>query len=509
MHVSNINCSGFLSVCNLISSPESPVWTDQDHWHNARLSGIGQRLQFDYVIPRDLSVSEDFFSTDEMTMEVHLMKSNFEEDYPTVQTDESCPVWGYPIQCSCLKVLSVAHLRTGNPLDIQALFDLCRSQPIQQNALNWGHDYGGFIGWLDDPEDMFPTEDPWLFMNFIVGRAFQYDPYNDPWLDDVFGQENGTPEELLECQGQSFIACFGASDTSDPFSILPLELLVDILISLPSEDVANLRKASRCFACLRLPNKFWRSRFLPNREFSHIFEADKCPPNSGIWKTLYDGTKLLRHHLSVINRKRIWALASDMCNLLTQRAASPICHGVAWKTMFEPQGIADPFQWEVVASGISSPTDYFHSGSRAISERTLHLPESISKIIISLAYINGRSYVSGISFTSNDHQKLDIGYIRPDQQYEVCWEKCQQDAVSIRGFHAAVDPRGIRGLSVLSSTGFSKWVGDYNDVPKRLLKLASSNETSPPIKNIKASFDVRNNIHLLFLLGSSNAYLLE
>lgn len=434
-------------------------------------------------------------------MEVHFMKLKFEEEYPTVRTAGFCPVWGFPIHRSCFQLLSVAHLETGRPLDIQAVFDLCRSQPIQYGALNWGHTYGGIMAWNDDPQDLFPTEEPWLYTDHIIGRAFQHDPFNDPCLSKIFSAENEKP---AESPGQNPITCVGSSQ--DPFFILPSEMRVNILIELSSQDVANLRTASRSFASLKLPNQFWRSRFRPGQEFSFIFEANEYPANSGNWKKIYEETKFLQHRLSVVNRKRIWALASEMCNLLTQRAASSISQVHLVPTLFEPgPPIKDhPFIWESASSCTNSATELFQVGSRIISERMIFLPGELLSIMVSLVYINGHSYVSGLSIISQRNEKslappyssprrFEIGFIHPKQQQLVDWKSFTPDASPVTGFYVAADPRGIRGLSVLTSEGASSWVGDHEKVPKKFLRVKWPHVHSPktPITTIKASFDVR------------------
>jgi hypothetical protein len=52
-------------------------------------------------------------------------------------------LWGFPFHAACWDILVEAC--SPDDLDIQVLFDLCRSFPLQLGILNWGHDYGGVV----------------------------------------------------------------------------------------------------------------------------------------------------------------------------------------------------------------------------------------------------------------------------------------------------------------------------------------------------------------------------
>lgn len=66
-----------------------------------------------------------------------------------------------------------------------------------------------------------------------------------------------------------------ATEAKEPFRKLPVELLQFIILELSTPDVIALKQSSRAFQRLSLPDIFWRSRFLPGREFKHVFEACK------------------------------------------------------------------------------------------------------------------------------------------------------------------------------------------------------------------------------------------
>jgi hypothetical protein len=57
-----------------------------------------------------------------------------------------------------------------------------------------------------------------------------------------------------------------------------------ILVCLPSMDVARERLASGTFTNVTLPDFFGLSRFSPEREFRHVFEARQFSLRAGRWR---------------------------------------------------------------------------------------------------------------------------------------------------------------------------------------------------------------------------------
>lgn len=63
--------------------------------------------------------------------------------------------------------------------------------------------------------------------------------------------------------------------SGDIFSVLPLEILQELLLCLPSKDVLSLKFSSSVFAVTPLAETFWASRFQRGFEFHCFFEARK------------------------------------------------------------------------------------------------------------------------------------------------------------------------------------------------------------------------------------------
>lgn len=71
------------------------------------------------------------------------MRNNFEEPpNPQLQNQlQNTPAWAFPFHASCWDILQI--VRPVLRVDIQNLFNILRSFPVQSGLLNFGHDYGG------------------------------------------------------------------------------------------------------------------------------------------------------------------------------------------------------------------------------------------------------------------------------------------------------------------------------------------------------------------------------
>lgn len=110
-----------------------------------------------------------------------------------------------------------------------------------------------------------------------------------------------------------------AQDGSDGFFNLPVETVHMILTLLPSGDVHRARVASRSIATASradsLPQSFWKSRFLPDREMNFALPIRREGPHD--WRALYMGikkgwTSRSRGYGRLANRKRIWDIISKI-----------------------------------------------------------------------------------------------------------------------------------------------------------------------------------------------------
>jgi hypothetical protein len=79
------------------------------------------------------------------------------------------------------------------------------------------------------------------------------------------------------------------SQETDPLSVLPEEILEQIIEYTPTADLLNLRLASKAIACIsqlpRLPRSFWRSRFTPPHELG--FALPEQVDEDVDWRYMY------------------------------------------------------------------------------------------------------------------------------------------------------------------------------------------------------------------------------
>lgn len=63
------------------------------------------------------------------------MRSIYGEPDPQLQEGD---VWGFSFQVSCWEI--IALVRPDDRVDVQALFDVLRSFPVQDSFIDFGHD---------------------------------------------------------------------------------------------------------------------------------------------------------------------------------------------------------------------------------------------------------------------------------------------------------------------------------------------------------------------------------
>jgi hypothetical protein len=140
--------------------------------------------------------------------------------------------------------------------------------------VNFGHDYGGSLKCLDG---FFDGEEAQLVhREGIADETARSNLYGIPKLRPLFENDYSIHDEdqsgtVSLAQGTETGAVSGSAWSTDPFNWLPIEVLIQILTKLGSMDVIHLKQACRIYAELVLPDVFWRSRFLPGREFEYLF----------------------------------------------------------------------------------------------------------------------------------------------------------------------------------------------------------------------------------------------
>ncbi|KAI0853022.1 hypothetical protein F5Y00DRAFT_271566 [Daldinia vernicosa] len=461
------------------------VYTILQNWNEARLSGIGERRQFEDVIPLDDSVDEGLpgINYEEPEIGIRLMVTKFGGRYPPNPPLVPQPAWGFPFHTSCLEILSVACPEYGSCLDLQAIFDLCRSQPYKHGPLDWGHDYEGLIGPPKDVDLFCPGEELDLALANLKTDVYTHDPLNIPQLRHLF-----TDSINLHVRNDASVtnetpAIYHTG--GDPLNGLPTEILHMILIWMDSRDVANLRLASPVYASLVLPDRFWLSRFWEGREFEYVFEANMIRSAGRDWRQLFQRVKLLASLPSMANRRRVWSLARHLCGLINRRRSYNSCNGEKISTLFEPDGIPDSGRWVTAGPTLYAPTEQYRSGARSLYERRVTLEATSKSIYVSTVKIKNKRYVSGIRIVYNNDQSALFGYCNADDGANVTWGEHQQP-ITLIGFHVAFDSKGIRGIRILSSVaGLSYWIGDWYELSQRILVLP----THLPPQYLKGGFD--------------------
>ncbi|KAF7540642.1 hypothetical protein G7Z17_g12156 [Cylindrodendrum hubeiense] len=273
----------------------------------------------------------------------------------------------------------------------------------------------------------------------------------------------------------------------DPFNVLPFEVLSKVVVMLSSRDVLHFKLASPVLATMVLPESFWRSRFLPGREFSHIYESTLSTSIAGSWRSLYDRTRSF--DVSMMNRKRVWGLTASIGQLLNQRLGSMVCFGHALDSLFVHREMHGSDIWTTAISDLHEARKAFPQGSRELWRRQISLPKSFQVMDVSYVILEQKKYISGLQFTPQSGEIIELGYPHPQQKARIHWPIIED---GIFGFRLAIDDRGIRGIAVYySSRWLSAWVGDYVGVPKRnLLIPTAKNSPRPFVGRLYAGFDI-------------------
>ncbi|WAO87550.1 F-box domain-containing protein [Fusarium falciforme] len=494
MPITELSC--FVCGATIEQSGFRPGWMGQfralytvlENWNAARVSGVGERHQSEDVIPLDQSVDVD---VSQSTMEnglvqIDLMRSKFGEKYPPDPPLIPRPLWGFPVHDPCWDLLCSTDARFQEPRTVQALFDLCMSHPTQNGVLNWGHNYGGLVGYDVDVEKLLPGEEVRLRGPDRVERSHQYNPMDLPMCI------TGSCDWLyIQAKGDSFRRYNADKDPKfrnpikgDPFGRLAPELLLDILFRLDSRSVANIRLASRVMVNLGLPEMFWFSRFWPGRECEHIFAKPAFGDAGPLWINIYDRVQLLWNYPSVKNRRRIWNLACQLRDWVILRLESPVCHGSLCKSFFHPDGANDDKEWHMAESRVSPGTSIFSVGCRSLNYATATISGQISEVWASLITLNGKRYVSGLRISQPDAKSVQLGYRHPKHEVAFTWDSPLEPSDPFVGFHVAMDNQGIRGLRMISAQGVSsRWNGDHEGVPKKSITCNGQ------VQAVKGGFD--------------------
>ncbi|MBE3042560.1 F-box protein, partial [Candidatus Bathyarchaeota archaeon] len=362
----------------------------------AYLSGIGRQELVRLVVPPG---HDGHPIPDDKLLTIWLMRSSFEEPGPQLQESHA---WGFPFHESCWRILALA--RQDEEVDVQALFDIFRSFPVQDGIINFGHDYGGDACYEWHPGTVPVGKELGLFRGRPVGSRMS-DPLELSELRCFFEEGYGSREREPGCD----TVAHTYHTRVDPFSKMPMEILQRILEYLPTTDVLHLKQSSAAFANLPLPQSFWKSRFLPGREFEAVFEAvfearsrQHAASLRGRWQALYHLIRSIRRSDPFANRERVWKLAGSLWGIIDQATSTSLCGN--------GNGHLDALRWVDAHTALKQSKDVFSSGSRAFYHRTFTFPASVLQVFVSLVQIHRRRYVSGIRVEAADGSSSVLGY---------------------------------------------------------------------------------------------------
>ncbi|KAF2792029.1 hypothetical protein K505DRAFT_363275 [Melanomma pulvis-pyrius CBS 109.77] len=274
---------------------------------------------------------------------------------------------------------------------------------------------------------------------------------------------------------------------------------------LSSKDVLHLKIASSVVAATPLFQSFWASRFLPGYEFEYIVEARHSIGRLFSWNRFYLGVKSLLDDANLRNRSRISKLIFPLRNLLSEYSLST-SSGTPLQSIFEPNAApSNEDSWTSASRAVVDPEDVFNSGCRTLRLRLIRLPDTLTAVFVSFINFGDNQYISGIRFQQHDKDDTCLGYIQHSHESildSVC-PTGNEGYLLISGFILAMDLRGIRGISLLTLGGTSKWLGEHDEIPKKRLTIGAGR-----VQLSKAGFDggdkdcvagrVRGHINVLY-----------
>ncbi|PNP84134.1 hypothetical protein FNYG_02822 [Fusarium nygamai] len=316
-----------------------------------------------------------------------------------------------------------------------------------------------------------------------VPPVLRSDPYNTPdiakAIQGAARLRNDVFLSRLEPTVQSL--------KNDSFSRLVPELLQTIVTLLPTSDVRSLRLASPVFATLKLPERFWASRFQPGREFDHLPEVQDRPPQS--WRALYHSLKIWTRGIpSMANRRRVWGLAKRLQATLTQLDGVS-CQGSPLGTWFDTipdssnQYIPEAeVSWHTASRAVANLGKSFFYGSRVLRARALYFSEPLKlrEMFVSFVDAPAGKFISGFNMIDGHNRSHVLGYQHEKNMSRISLSPDEP----IQGWELAMDLCGIKGIAAVRSDGtLTGWAGESVGVPRWRLK------GSQGVSAVKAEFD--------------------
>jgi hypothetical protein len=382
---------------------------------------------------------------------------------------------GFVLHDACWCLLEKAFDTERIPLE--RFIEVCDSLPfpLRWGGVCWDHDYGGLA--LFDAESHYPWEDHLESQtdNSMVQQYAQANPYNVPEISRLLEisyllvAPSDCPSSMSTEQGK------------DCFMLFPWEILESIAALLSTKDALILRLASRSFRPILTSQNFWASRFEPGHERDFIFETRNSSKGRD-WRHLYRYTSVAHASPELQNRRRIWGLIQLIREYLGLRTNDDTL------SVSADVSSAD-FKWTRVGGDIwQEPSTIFspgfNEGCRIFHKVHVFIPKTLSKIAFSIIRAGEADYVVGLRLISVGGSDNQLGYRTEGKEVFFA-------VTALRGFAAAVGPRGIRALQVICDDGTrSPWFGRPKDSP-----ITERLQRTKPITALEVGFDVSSIVH--------------
>lgn len=399
--------------------------------------------------------------------------------------DEDEQPWGFLVHDACWRLFNVAC--QPDLVNVPFLFQLMKSFPVSMlHVVYWGHDYGRVYD-LAFPDRRAAEEndfEDYKMLRFdsyefpVALRLHAWDPTSPTLVNERIERAQRDRTDLTmptTCGGdQSDLA-------ADHFIRLPPELREHILCQLPSSDVLSTLIASRSFHSIELSQTFWSSRFKPDFEFGHLFEALRQTKRSDTfldYKALHDICRKHRVSRDHLCRKRVWTLPQPLARLI---ALYDSCQLSGDPVLLPGNQQEEAWRW---ASGVRSAESKTWSGGGSLQRRQVILRGRVKRVDVSLADFHALTFVTGICITYFDGFSDKLGYILPIA-------KCIFDATASSRAHGleslviGMGHMGVHGIGTLESNLFcTEWAGlSPTDCTIRNVSLSG-------LKVLQGQFDV-------------------
>ncbi|KAI0007040.1 hypothetical protein F4779DRAFT_643517 [Xylariaceae sp. FL0662B] len=323
------------------------------------------------------------------------------------------------------------------PVDTIAnhLFALLYNTPMGYHNLEPGHDFGNVAQFQDLTTHGYYTRVNASNYSFITGDPREEFQPEDEILEDAMPTLSAPftfPETALR----------NTSD-SDPFYLFPSEIIMAILIALPSRDVCSLRLASKYIADVSSPRllsqRFWSSRFEDEFEMGFVYAGpfSPRPMEPADWRMLYMKAKAASNSEcfpGFRSRRRICQTLLHISDALRLRLQNE-----EWirnnQYSDSPASLLSTVACaEVLFFSDDSEEDKIHAqevlplSCRLFKRQSISWPQcpdvKSTRLRVSFIYVNGRTYISGFRVVPAEGSKsmdksLRAGFINPRDEREI------------------------------------------------------------------------------------------